>query len=117
MSFFLKWLRPGTSSRIGLRPHRTVEVRLAFEAAYERALIEIESTLGANVYVDDRNGRLIEAGFGVINNERIRCTFDEIDATHTQVRIEALFHAGSAVPEKSAAVDALADAVARATGV
>ena len=115
MSFLLKWLRPDTSSRVGLRPHRNVELPLGFEAAYELCLKEIEATLGANVYIDDRTGRLIEAGFGLINNERIRCNFDVLDATHTNVRIEAFFPAGNAVPEKSAAVDALAAASTRAT--
>lgn len=115
MSFLLKWLRPQTSSRVGLRPHRNVRLPLGFDAAYELCLKEIEATLGANVYIDDRAGRLIEAGFGLINNERIRCSFDIIDTTHTDVRVEAFFPAGNAVPEKSAAVEALATALERAT--
>ena len=114
MSFLLKWLRPETSSRVGLRPHRTIELPLGFDAAYELCLKEIEATLGANVYVDDRNGKLIEAGFGVINNERIRCTLEPLDATHTNVRVEAFFRAGNTIPEKSAAVDALSAALERA---
>ncbi len=116
MSFFLKWLRPETSSHIGLRPHRTVEVPLGFDAAYERCIAAIETELGANVYIDDRNGRLLEAGFGLINNERVRCSFDVIDATHTNVRIEAFFPAGIAVPQRSRAVDALAAAIAPTNG-
>ncbi|MDP9024916.1 MAG: hypothetical protein M3N13_06075 [Candidatus Eremiobacteraeota bacterium] len=111
MSFILKWLRPQTSFRIGLRPHRTVQLDLGFDAAYERVLAEIEGTLGANVYVDDRAGKIIEAGFGLINNERVRTTLEEIDTTHTAVRIEAFYLPGAAIPEKSSAVEALASAL------
>ena len=115
MSFLLKWLRPETSSRVGLRPHRTLELPLGFDAAYELCLHEMEATLGANVYVDDRPGRMIEAGFGLINNERIRVSLDSIDTTHTRVRVEAFFRAGNTIPERSAAVDALSAALERAT--
>lgn len=114
MSFLLKWLRPQTSSRVGLRPHRTVELPLALSGAHDRVLTEIEATLGANVYLDDREGACIEAGFGVINNERVRISMSETDASHTSVRIEAFFQAGASVPERSAAVDALAAALTRA---
>ncbi|HET9028577.1 MAG TPA: hypothetical protein VFN49_00235 [Candidatus Aquilonibacter sp.] len=107
MSFLLKWLRPETSSRIGLRPHRNVELPLAYDAAYDRVLEAIEVTLGANVNIDDRKGRFIEAGFGLVNNERIRISFDA-GPDSTQIHIEAAFPAGAKVPEKSAAVDALA---------
>ncbi len=113
MSFLLKWLRPETSSRVGLRPHRNVEVPLGFDAAFELCLREIDATLGANVYVNDRSGRLIEAGFGLINNERIRCSFDPLDDTHTMVRVEAFFPAGNVIPERSNAVDALSAALLR----
>ena len=111
MSFFLKWLKPGTSSRIGLRPHRVVELPLTYEDAYHRVLEAIEVTLGANVYIDDRKGRYIEAGFGLVNNERVRVTFENESDAKTQVRIEAYFPAGAKVPDKSAAVDALANAL------
>ncbi|HEV7178470.1 MAG TPA: hypothetical protein VGN11_01265 [Candidatus Baltobacteraceae bacterium] len=115
MSFLLKWLRLDTSARVGLRPHRNVAMELGFDAAYERCLSAIDGTLGASVYIDDRAGRLIEAGFGLINNERIRVSFDLLDATHTVVRVEAFFPAGAAILEKSAAVDALAVALERST--
>lgn len=114
MSFLLKWLRPQTSSRVGLRPHRTIELALAVSDAYGRVVTEIEATLGANISLDDREGKCIEAGFGVINNERVRITLAEIDASHTIVRIEAFFRAGATVPERSAAVDALAAALMQA---
>ena len=109
MSFFLKWLRPDTSSRIGLRPHRVVELPLPYEAAYSRVLEAIEVALGANVYIDDRKGRFIEAGFGLVNNERVRVSFDGENDASTSVRVEAYFPAGAKIPEKSAAVDALAN--------
>ena len=108
MSFFLKWLKPDTTSRIGLRPHKDVELPLGCDAAYSRVLEAIEVTLGANVYVDDRKGRMIEAGFGLVNNERVRVMFEPVTDTQTRVRIEAFFQAGAKIPDRSGAVDALA---------
>lgn len=84
-----------------------------YPAAYDLALRAIEETLGANVYVDDRAGKLIEAGFGLINNERVRVTFEIAGESRTNAHVEAMFRAGVAVPEKSAAVDALAAALSR----
>ncbi len=117
MSFLRRWLKPETSSRIGLRPHRTVELACGYDDAYARVLEAIEVTLGANVYVDDKKGRTIEAGFGLVNNERVRVSFDQADAAATNVRIEAFFPAGAKVPERSAAVDALYDALMRSNPV
>lgn len=111
----MKWLRAHTSPRVGLRPHREVELEMGFDDAYERVRGEIETTLGANIYVDDRSAKLIEAGFGVVNNERIRVTFDRLGGAGTKIYIEACFRPGALVPEKSAAVDALAKALARST--
>ena len=109
MSFFLKWLKPDTSSRIGLRPHRVVELPVDYDTAYSRVLEAIEIALGANVYIDDRKGRFIEAGFGLVNNERVRVSFENETPATTRVRVEAYFPAGAKVPEKSAAVNALAN--------
>ncbi len=111
MSFIRKWLKPETSSRVGLRPHRSVELALGYDDAYRRVLEAIELTLGANITIDDRRGHMIEAGFGLVRSERIRVGFDTIDETRTNVRIEAFFPAGMTVPEKSHAVDALAQAI------
>lgn len=109
MSFFLKWLKPDTSSRIGLRPHRVVELPVDYQNAYSRVLEAIEVTLGANVYVDDRKGGFIEAGFGLVNNERVRVSLERESESMTRVRVEAHFPAGAKIPEKSGAVDALAN--------
>jgi hypothetical protein len=109
MSFIFRWLglgRPG--ARIGLRPHQDLEVGQPYDAVYDRVLDAMLSVLGANVTLDDRRGGTIEAAFGLVNNERIRCTFSRINDERTFVKIEALFQAGSEVPERSRAVDALA---------
>jgi hypothetical protein len=112
IKYLMQWLgleKP--AAKVGLRPHRTVELPLAYSAAYSRVLEAIELTLGANVSIDDRAGRLIEAGFGLVNNERIRCSFEILAPERTAVRIEAFFPAGATVPEHSRAVDALAVAL------
>lgn len=112
MSFILRWLgfeKPKT--RIGLRPHHDVEVPLRYDDAYDRVLDAMLTVLGANVTLDDRRSGTIEAAFGLVNNERIRCTFSRNDEARTAVKIEALFPVGSAIPEHSRAVDALARAL------
>ena len=108
----MKWLGVGKPPpRVGLRPHRVLELRGTVEASREQILDALLRVLGANVYQDDVAGATIEAGFGLVNNERIRCTFEPVDPAHTQVRIEAFFPAGAKIPEQSRAVDALAAAL------
>ena len=110
MTFLMKWLGLGKAApAIGLRPHRDVELPLGYEAAYARVLSAIELTLGANVTIDDRRAGFLEAAFGLVNNERVRCSFERVDAACTRVRIEAFFPAGASVQTRSRAVDALAD--------
>lgn len=117
MSFLRRWLKPPTSSRIGLRPHRILELARGYDESYAYVLEALDVTLGANVYVDDRAGGTIEAGFGLVNNERLRVTLQPAGAASTRLRIEAFFPAGARVPEKSAAVDALYDALMRSNPV
>lgn len=112
MQYIRRWLKPPTSARIALRPHRTIEIPQGYDAAYARAMEAIQVTLGANVYMDDRAGRTIEAGFGLVHNERIRVTFENDVADVTRVRVEAFFPAGASIPAKSDAVDALVRTIA-----
>jgi hypothetical protein len=111
MSFLFKWLKPQTSARVGLRPHRDVRLPLDYDAAYARVIQAIEVTLGASVSIDDRQGRLVEGAFGLINNERIRVSFEIVAQNETHLRIEAYYPAGFNIPEKSTAVTVLADAL------
>jgi len=112
MNFLMKWLGLGKrSSHVGLRPHREVDVAQPFDVAYDRVMHAMESVLGAHIYRDDRAARTIDAGFGLVNNERVRVSFLIVDAMHTRILIEAMFPVGSAIPERSRAVDALADAL------
>ena len=94
-----------------MRPHRNVELPLCYDETYDRVLAALDLTLGANTSMNDRNGRLIEAGFGLLQSERLRVRFDLLDEHRTNVRIEAFYLAGTEIKEKSAAVDALADAL------
>ena len=67
MKFLTRWLgleRPG--ARVGLRPHRDVELPLDFAAAYARCRAAIDAVLGATVFVDDEKTGFIEAGFGLV---------------------------------------------------
>lgn len=112
--FIMKWLgfrKPAPT--IGLRPHRDVELPVDYDTAYSRVLSAVDLTLGANVTVDDRGTGFLEAAFGLVNNERLRCSFERVDASRTRVRIEAFFPAGAGVQSRSRAVDALADTLER----
>lgn len=114
MSFIFRWLglaKPAPA--VGLRPHRDVELPCDYDAAYSRVLSAIELTLGANVAIDDRRSGLIEAAFGLVNSERVRCSFERLDPSNTRVRIEAFFPAGAMIQTNSRAVDALADTLER----
>ena len=113
MSFIARWLNLAKDRRrVGLRPHSDVVLAAGYDAAYDSVLSAIELALGAYVAIDDRRGGLIEAAFGLVNNERVRCTLSRIDDSNTSVRIEAFFPAGASVRERSRAVDALADYLA-----
>lgn len=115
MSFLARWLgwqRP--NPRAGLRPHRDLELAGGYDETYDRVLAAIERVLGANVSIDDRRAGFIEAAFGLVNNERVRCYVERLEPERTAVRVEAVFGAGSTVPQRSAAVEALADALASA---
>jgi hypothetical protein len=110
MSFIARWLNLAKNrQKVGLRPHRDVELGAGYEAAFDRVLRAIELALGANVATCDRRGGLVEAAFGLVNSERVRCTLRRIDHSRTAVRIEAFFPAGASVHDRSRAVDALAD--------
>jgi hypothetical protein len=114
MSFLLRWLNLSQDRRrVGLRPHRDVEVAAPYDEAYDRVLAAIERALGAYVATDDRAGGTVEAAFGLVNNERVRCTLRPTASDRTTVRIEAFFPAGATVRERSLAVEALAEMLER----
>ncbi len=114
MSFIMKWLGFGKPApTIGLRPHREVELAVDYDTAYARVLSAVDLTLGANVTIDDRRTGFLEAAFGLVNSERVRCSFERVDASRTRVRIEAFFAAAANVQSHSRAVDALADTLER----
>jgi hypothetical protein len=104
-------LRKRTPPQIGLRPHRDVVVPLGIDAAHDRVLDACVRALGANVYLDDRAAHAIEAGFGLVNAERVRASLESQDPAHTIVHIEAQHRAGIDRPPSSRNVDALAEAL------
>jgi len=115
MSFFAQLLESiGLRKReahVGLRPHRDVVLAVGIEVTHERALDALARVLGANVYVDDRLTHTIEAGFGTLNQERIRVSLVSESVVETRVHIEAYFPAGVERPKHSLAVDTLAGAL------
>ena len=79
------------------------------DEARARCLKAIADVAGANVQRD--SGETIEAGFGIVNSERLTLRFEPIDPTHTRLRIEAFYPARLAPPPRSMAVDALTKAL------
>ena len=116
----LSWLgleRP--SSRVSLRPHRAVELPLSLQAAHRRCLDALDSVLGATVYADEvhdeQGSAFIEAGFGLVQSERLRVFLNRIGDTHTNARIEAIYPANITSSERSLAVETLAETLQRST--
>lgn len=109
-------LRKRQAPAIGLRAHREVVVPLRIDAAHACALDAFVRVVGANIYVDDPASHAIEAGFGTVNQERVRATFEDEGPEHTRVHIEGHYPAGVERPQRSAVVDALADALEAGVG-
>ncbi len=109
LSFLLKWLGLSIdrSANIGLRPSRTLEVGLPFEAAFERCIDGLENVLGAIVRDRDSSAGTIDASFGLMFSERIFCGLDAIDENRTRIRIESRRNAQVELPKGSEAVDRL----------
>jgi hypothetical protein len=112
MSFIARWLDLRKQRRaVGLRPHGEVSIDYTVAQSAERVRRAIADVLGAHVSYDD--GATIEAAFGLVQSERIRCSISAIDEHRSHVRAEAVYPPGRAAPERSAAVDALLAALAR----
>lgn len=112
MKFLTRWLGlepPG--ARVGLRPHRNIELATNYERAYAMCRDAIVRILGATISIDDEKDGLIEGAFGLVNSERLRCTLTRVDDATTAIRIEAIFAAGVEVPKTSRNVEALAAAL------
>ncbi|HEY5258382.1 MAG TPA: hypothetical protein VIJ12_08390 [Candidatus Baltobacteraceae bacterium] len=106
----LGWLgleRPAPG--IGLRPHGEFELTCGADEAHARCIDALVNVAGANVQSDD--GTSIEAGFGIVNSERLRIGLQPIDDATTRVRIEAFYPARLAPSPRSMAIDALVKAL------
>jgi hypothetical protein len=108
--FLIERIR-GKHAPPGLRTYRDLTLNIDLQAARARTRDAIEAVLGANVYADDPVARSIDAGFGLVNQERLHVTFESVAAAATRVVIEARYPATLSRPERSRAVDALADAL------
>jgi hypothetical protein len=112
VSFIARWLDLRKQRRpVGLRPHGEVTIDCPASEAAVRVRRAIADVLGAHVAYDDDG--TIEAAFGLVQSERIRCTIDSLDERRSNVRAEAIYPPGRDVPERSASVDALLAALTR----
>ena len=96
---------------VGFRPHRTVEIAVPYDVAYDRVYAAMDAILGANVRDAERKTGIIDADFGTIGSERIRAWVERIDDASSRVHVEARYPATATPPERSNAVDALADSL------
>ena len=111
MSFLLRWLGLTIDRPEGLsvRPARTLEVTLPFEAAFERCMSGLRDAVGANIAAYDREAGTIEASFGLINSERIACLVRGGGDTTSLVTIESRRIAGAGLSNSSAVLERLSE--------
>lgn len=101
---------------VGMRPHREFTVEMERDAVFSRARDAIGRTLGASIVSEDERGGTIEAAFGLVNHERLLVTIETQDERHTRVVVEAFYPAGFKRPERSQAVEVLADTLEARVG-
>ncbi|HEY1428368.1 MAG TPA: hypothetical protein VGF18_02265 [Candidatus Tumulicola sp.] len=112
MSFIARWLDLRKQRRpVGLRPHGEIAVPVSLEVAARRVRAAVSDVLGAHVSYDD--GGTIEAAFGLVQSERVRCSLSAVDAETTSVRVEAIYPPGREIPQRSNSVDAMLSALGR----
>jgi hypothetical protein len=111
--FLLDRIR-GRRTPVNVRSHRELTLPVDVQTARGRARRAIEEVLGANVYAEEAGW--IDAGFGLVNQERITVSFEAVTHVQTRVVIEARYPAALSRPERSRAVEALADALEAGVG-
>ncbi|MDP9018172.1 MAG: hypothetical protein M3N19_07615 [Candidatus Eremiobacteraeota bacterium] len=109
MSFIAKWLglSVDTQSGIAVRPARSIEIDLSYDAAFARCLQGLNDIVGAQVRDADLASGTIDATFGLMFSERLACSVTRIDATKTHVLLESRRIAGTSLPKDSAVLDRL----------
>ena len=112
MNFLLRWLGLDTPVRgARLRPRAEIELNRPSSESYEatkRALLDV---LGASITHED--ARSIEGAIGLIDGERILCSFEAIDENRTLVRIESIRAISKDPVRSSQYVDRLAEELRR----
>ncbi|HET9393166.1 MAG TPA: hypothetical protein VFO29_06590 [Candidatus Rubrimentiphilum sp.] len=108
----IAWLGIAAPKTIALHPSRTIELAVSKDEAFDRCRDGIERVLGGFIRDEERERGTIEAGFGLINSERLTCTVAALDAEHSSVLIEARRGAQAATATPSSYVTALADYLA-----
>lgn len=81
-------------------------------AVFERCVDAVKNVLGGHISSANQDEGTIEAGFGLINSERLTLAVETIDGA-TRVTIEARRGAIGEPPRSSSYVDALAEYLAR----
>ena len=109
MRFLRRWLRVERPPGVALFPARTLEIPADAARVYDRCVSAIEDVLGGHVYQGDRTAGAIEAGFGLVNSERLRVTIENHGENAARVRIESRRGAISEQPHGSSYVDTLAN--------
>jgi hypothetical protein len=94
---------------VGLRPHREFVAPVTRARAFALAVETIERTIGASIYRADEPAGTIEAAFGLVNHERLFVTLEAAGDEQTRIIVEAFYPAGLTRPQRSQAVEVLAD--------
>gem|GEM_PF-4084708 len=97
-------------------PRREIEMECDDDQALVAIRGAVRDVLGAQVVEDDPRSGRIEVRFGLVEQrERLVVTVHPLDGGRSAVRIEVRVPPGMPLPPRSEAVEALADALRRAT--
>lgn len=88
MKFLRDWLRIERSP-VALHASQTLDLDSRYEHAFEACVRGIEDVLGGIVRERDLPRGRIEATFGLVDSERLRCCLTALDADRTRVLIES----------------------------
>ncbi len=99
MKFFRDWLRVERPPGVAPTASQTIVLERPCERLFQECIRGVEDVLGGSVRESDSQSGRIEATFGLVNSERLRCTIEKLDEHRTRVTVESR-RGASAEPAK-----------------
>ncbi len=115
IQFFARLFRAAEPRKsIAVRPSRTLELQVPFDAAFDRCKVAVLEVLGAIVREEDRLRGYIESSPGLLFSERICFALEPLGSNITRVTIESRRIAGADLPPESSDLAGVAAYLLRA---